>query len=359
MPQESKEMYEFRKQLKFLKKQRGQGTELISVYIKPGANVNEVSNRLRDEYGQAANIKSKSTRKNVQAAIDRILTMLKGVSKPPEHGVAIFSGMIGNNVELFTIIPPDDIQVSIYRCDSTFFTEPLEDMYEQKDVYGLVVMDRREATFAYLKGKKTTIFKHITSTVPGKHHKGGQSAMRMQRLIEQATHEFFVEIGEICNESFAGKEVKAVIFGGPGPTKYSFLNGDYLFNNVKEKIKATPDTSYTDEFGIREVQEKASDVIKGLEVAAEKEMLDKFLKEAVTNGLATYGFNEVKTALENGQADKLLLSEGVDEAKINELTEIAERMGTHVEMISEDTSEGQQFLLAFAGIGAFLRYKTH
>jgi peptide chain release factor subunit 1 len=131
-----------------------------------------------------------------------------------------------------------------------------------------------------------------------------------------------------------------------------------LFNNVKAKVKSTPDTSYTDEFGIREVQEKASDVINDLEVAAEKELLDRFLKEAVTNGLVTYGFNEVKTALENGQVDKLLLSEGVDEAKIDELTAISERMGTHIEMISEETAEGQQFRLAFAGMGAFLRYRA-
>ncbi len=354
---DSKEYYEFKKQVKFLKAQRGQGTELITVYIKPGQNVNEITSRLRDEYGQAANIKSKQTRKNVQMAIERILGMLKGINKPPEHGVGIFAGNINNKIELFTVIPPEDINVSMYRCDSTFYTEPLEELVEVKDVYGLFVMDRREATIAKLKGKKVTIVRHLTSTVPGKHHKGGQSAMRFTRLIAEAVHDFFKEVGDACNKEFADKHVVGIIAGGPGPTKFSFINGDYLFNNVKEKIIATIDISYTDEFGITELMQKSQEVIAQLDVTKEKELVKEFLKEAVTNGLATYGEKEVREALKRSQVQKLLLSEGLDEKLIEELTELAEQSGAEVEMISEDTPEGQQFKVGFLGIGAFLRYK--
>ena len=74
------------------------------------------------------------------------------------------------------------------------------------------------------------------------------SAMRFTRLIEEAVHNFFKEIGEACNKEFADKKVIGIIAGGSGPTKYAFLKGDYLFNNVKEKIIATIDTSYTDDF---------------------------------------------------------------------------------------------------------------
>ncbi len=353
----SKEEHDFIKQLKFLKKQRGQGTELISVYIPPNANVNEVSARLRDEYGQASNIKSKQTRKNVQAAIDKIIGVLKGVHKPPEHGVAIFCGNIDGKIQLFTITPPEDVNVSIYRCDSTFFTEPLEELIGKKDEYGLLVMDRREATFATLKGKKTTILKQITSGVPGKHHKGGQSAMRFTRLIEGAAHDFFKRIGELANNYFADSKIKAVIIGGPGPTKEDFVKKDYLFNNVKNKIAAIVDTSYTDEFGIRELVEKAGEVVKELETRKEKELVDNFIKEAVTGGLATYGEKQVKEALIEGKVRILLVSEGLPEEKIEELGELAEQTDAEIEMISTDTVEGEQFFKAFGGIGAMLRYK--
>jgi len=354
---DSKEYYEFKKQIKFLKAQKGQGTELITVYIKPGQNVNEVTNRLRDEYGQAANIKSKQTRKNVQMAIDRILGMLRGINKPPKHGVGIFAGNINNKIELFTVLPPEDISVSIYRCDSTFFIEPLENLIDIKEMYGLFVMDRREATIAMLKGKKVKILRHLTSTVPGKHHKGGQSAMRFTRLIAEAVHDFFKEVGNACNKEFADKKVVGIIAGGPGPTKFSFINGDYLFTNVKEKIIATIDISYTDAFGITELMQRSQDVIAELDVTKEKELVKSFLKEAVTNGLATYGEQQVIEALKKSQVKKLLLSEGLEEEKIEKLTQLAEETGAEIEMISEDTPEGQQFKIGFLGIGAFLRYK--
>ncbi|MBS3059998.1 MAG: helix-turn-helix domain-containing protein [DPANN group archaeon] len=175
MARHSREFYEFQKKLKHLKTLRGQGTELISVYIPPSYNVNDVVAKLRDEMGQASNIKSKQTRKNVQSALERILHMLKGVNKPPENGVAIFAGSIDNKIEVFTVVPPEDpIPIQTYRCDSTFLVEPLERYLEAKDQYGIVVMDRREATLAIMKGKQSNIIKKMHSTVPGKHHKGGQ-----------------------------------------------------------------------------------------------------------------------------------------------------------------------------------------
>src|SRR3989344_4040639 len=143
--EKSVEYYEFRKKLRFLQQQRGQGTELISVYISPGANVNDMVARLRDEYGQASNIKSKSTRKNVQTAIDKIVGQLKGVNKAPENGVAVFCGSIDDKIELYQVVPPEPVSVQVYRCDSTFFLEPLNDLMAPTEIYGVYTMDRREA----------------------------------------------------------------------------------------------------------------------------------------------------------------------------------------------------------------------
>jgi peptide chain release factor subunit 1 len=42
---------------------------------------------------------------------------------------------------------------------------------------------------------------------------------------------------------------------------------------------------------------------------------------------------------------------------VEELAEKAEQTDARVEMISTETPEGQQFLIGFGGIGAFLRYK--
>ena len=355
--EKTQEYYEFRKQLKFLKAQKGQGTELISVYLQPGANTNDMSDRLRDEYSQAMNIKSKQTRKNVQAAIEKILQTLKGEHKAPEHGVAIFCGNIDGKIQLWQIVPPEPIGVQVYRCDSSFYLDPLFDMIEPKEEFGLFTMDRREATIAILKGKNITIVSHMTSNVPGKHGKGGQSQLRFERITEIIAQDWFKKVAEMINQVFRDPKIKGIIAGGPGPTKYSFMNEDYLSPEVKQKIKGSIDTSYTDEFGIKELADRAGEVIKELEIQREKDLVNKFLKEAVTGGLATYGINEVKEALAIGKVETLLLSEALDEKLIEELSELAEKTGAKVEMVSVETPEGEQFRAGFRGIGAFLRYK--
>jgi len=69
--------FRFRKLLEMLEKKEGRGTELISVYIPPGKRVSEVMNDLRSEWGTASNIKSKTTRKNVQDALTKVMERLK------------------------------------------------------------------------------------------------------------------------------------------------------------------------------------------------------------------------------------------------------------------------------------------
>src|SRR3990167_8134263 len=108
MDDKTKALYTFKKQLDVLKKYRGRGTELVSVYISTGYPISEIAGKLRDEYGQASNIKSKSTQKNVQGAMERILNHLKTFKQTPENGIALFAGNISEkegrvDIQLFTI----------------------------------------------------------------------------------------------------------------------------------------------------------------------------------------------------------------------------------------------------------------
>ena len=59
-----------------LKEMRGFGTELVTVIIPPDRQISDVRGHLQNEHGQAANIKSKGTRKNVQGAIESALSSL-------------------------------------------------------------------------------------------------------------------------------------------------------------------------------------------------------------------------------------------------------------------------------------------
>jgi len=94
MTEEARHKYEFKKQLEELKSKQGQGTELISLYIPREKRISDVVAYLRDEHGSSANIKSKSTRDNVQSALESIMSRLKYYKQPPENGMAIFCGAI-------------------------------------------------------------------------------------------------------------------------------------------------------------------------------------------------------------------------------------------------------------------------
>ena len=91
---DARKRYEFKKALEKLESQQGDGTELITIYIPPDKQIFDVTNQLKDEYGQCANIKSKQTKTNVQSAISSILSRLKYYKRPPQHGLAIFCGTV-------------------------------------------------------------------------------------------------------------------------------------------------------------------------------------------------------------------------------------------------------------------------
>ncbi len=176
---DSKEKYKFKKFIKELSSFRGRHTELVSVYIPEGYDLNKIINHLAQEQGTASNIKDKATRTHVIDSLERLIRHLRLVDKTPKNGLAVFSGNISESdnkvhIEVFSIEPPKPLKIRIYRCDQTFVLDPLIEMIESKQLYGLVVMDRRDGCVGLLKGTQINEIAHLTSGVPGKSRAGGQ-----------------------------------------------------------------------------------------------------------------------------------------------------------------------------------------
>src|SRR3989344_2267270 len=392
----------FRKKLKKLQKFRGRGTELISVYIPEGTDRGTVMGQLTEEISQSSNIKSPSTRKNVQGALRKIINFLKQIDfKIPQNGLVVFAGNISENegrtdIRLFTIHPVKELRTKLYWCDSNFHLEPLLEMSKPSSVYGLITIDKSEATIATLIGKRYEVLGHFTSGYSGKFKAGGQSAARFERLREEAEQEFYKRISEKANKAFLPLEekLKGLIVGGPGMTKTFFLDKGLIDHRLKGKILGSLDTSYTDESGIRELVQKSQEILKETDLMKEKALMEKFLTELAKDGLATYGEKEVMKALELGQVDKLIVSEAIEwtvfklqdsntgEIKyevdkdgsfnsgragslevveelefLDYMIEKAAQTSAKVEVVSVDTPEGEQFFKGFGGLGAMLRYK--
>lgn len=406
----AQERYEFKRLLDNIRSKKGRGTELISLYIPPDKQISDVTSQLREEYGQAANIKSRVTRLSVQGSLESAMSRLKLIPKPPENGVVLFIGSVdigANRTELFStaLEPPDPLVTYRYHCDSSFYLEPLEEMLADKRTFGLIVLDRREAAIGLLKGKYIEPIKTLTSTVPGKQRKGGQSSHRFQQLRLIAIHDFYKRIGESANDAFLPidpKNLEGILIGGPSPTKEEFVEGSFLHHELQRKILAVLDVSYTDESGLYELVDSAQEQLAGLEVTQDKEVMRRFMRELVSDkGLAAYGEKEVRHNLELGAVDTLLLSEDLrktrakivctnrscdfsesrtrsssseplgnclkcssplaieeEEDIVSDLSKLAELSGAEVKIISTEFEEGAQLNKAFGGIAAILRYKT-
>jgi peptide chain release factor subunit 1 len=305
----------------------------------------------------------------------------------------------------FIIEPPMPVITFLYRCDSQFYTEPLEAMLTEKEIYGLFLIDRRECTVGMLRGSRVELIRYMTSQVPGKHGRGGQSQRRFERNTEIAAHEWFVKCGERASEIFlAEPNLKGILVGGPGPTKQYFVNESYLHYEIQKKIIDTFDTGYTDEFGLRELVANAADKMTDLKVSQEKKFMKRFLSEVTKTdkSLAVYGEHQVRKALEMGVVDTLILSEDLRKYRVtmkcqscaytqektltedaleeftppvcptcktslpmeitqkvdlvDELSDLAEKTNATVKLISRNSEEGESLYSAFSGLAGILRY---
>ena len=233
------------------------------------------------------------------------------------------------------------------------------------------------------------------------------SARRYERGREMELTYFFNRIGEHATRIFVdSNKVTGLIVGGPGPTKDEFLKGDYLHYELQKKVIAVLDLGYSGREGIRELVEKAGDVLKDVRLVEEKKLVQKFLLEVNRQGgLAVYGLPRVIDALQKASADVVLVSDDLDMVRIDAtckkcgtantatvpapekirkrremasapctkcgatdydvverdivdvLEELAFQVGSKVEVISSATEEGNMFK-SFGGVGATLRYRS-
>jgi peptide chain release factor subunit 1 len=229
---------------------------------------------------------------------------------------------------------------------------------------------------------------------------GGQSAQRFERLIEISANEYYKKVSDIMTETFLNMEgLQGILIGGPGPTKDYFVKEGYLHHELAKKIIDTFDTGYTDEYGLKELVEKAKDKLYDLDLMREKRYIQQFLNEVrkTEGGLSVYGEEQIRQAIKNGAVDTLLVSEGLRKRRVtldcpncgtlevtldkspeglmmacpkcgtagtvtkdidlvDDLFDRAGLMGTKVELISPESEEGEMLLKAFGGMAGLLRF---
>lgn len=354
---------ELEEELKEIETHKGRHTEFITVYIPTDYDINSVQRQLEAEKSTAKNIKSTTTRNNVIDALEKIIRYLKTMKKTPENGLAIFCGNVSkvegqSDLKLWTIEPPLPLKTRLYRCDKEFVLEPLKAMLEVSEVFGLLVMDRKEATIGMLEGKRIEVLQKMSSGIPSKIRAGGQSSQRFHRITEGLTKEFYKRVAEEMKKIFFDMpRLKGILVGGPIPTKDEFLDGEYMVTKLRDKVIGRIDIGDADESGLKELVEKARNILADQEIMYEKKILEKFFEMLGEKpDLAYYKEKDIRKALQYGAVETLIVSKAYDKKTSKELIKMAEDIGSNIEIVSTETTEGEQFN-NLSGIGAILRYK--
>eukprot|EP01090_Pellita_catalonica_P018506 TRINITY_DN6008_c0_g1_i2.p1 TRINITY_DN6008_c0_g1~~TRINITY_DN6008_c0_g1_i2.p1 ORF type:complete len:623 (+),score=146.43 TRINITY_DN6008_c0_g1_i2:70-1938(+) len=313
-----------------LNKASGQGTSMITIIVPPDTQMARVSKLLTKEYGTASCIKSNITKKSVLEAIRSIQHAAKLFRKPPPNGLAIFCGTVMDGhkqkkqLTLFEPIKP--LTRFKYKCDSSFHTEELQDMLQEDDTYGFIVIDGSGTLMATLCGNVVTVQNKYTTSLPKKHKAGGQSAPRFQRLRLNARNTYISKICEQAKDLFISRDSKVLVSGlivaGLGELKQKLVESKNFEPRLKKKVIKLVDVSYGMNSGLMEAIKHSEDSLSHVKFVKEGRELENFFNKVneSTMNSSTRGYvngvNETTKALDERVMETLICWEDLNVAKI-------------------------------------------
>ncbi|MCQ6254401.1 mRNA surveillance protein pelota [Methanocaldococcus sp.] len=174
------------------------------------------------------------------------------------------------------------------------------------------------------------------------------------KINEELKKEYYHEIAKVLEEY----DVDNILVAGPGFAKntfYNFISTQYP--ELKSKILVET-ISTTSRAGMNEVIKRGliNKIYAQSRVAKETQLIEKLLEEISKKGLAVYGIDEVKKALEYSAIDTLLVSDSlIRNHEIEKIIDTTEELGGKVVIVSSEHDAGKQ-LKALGGIAGLLRF---
>ena len=402
--------WKVKKLIKSLQQARGNGTSMISLIIPPKDQISRVAKMLADEYGTASNIKSRVNRLSVLAAITSAQQRLKLYTKVPPNGLVLYTGTIvtdeGKEKKVSIDFEPfKPINTSLYLCDNKFHTEPLSELLENDSKFGFVVMDGNGSLFGTVAGNTREILQKIEVDLPKKHGRGGQSALRFSRLRTEKRHNYLRKVAELCVQHFITNDkvnVSGLVIAGSAEFKTELSQSDIFDPRLAAVILKIVDVSYGGENGFNQAIELSAECLSNVKFVEEKKLIQQYFDAvSMDTGKFCYGVDNTLRAMEQGAVDTLIIYENLDVYRyqlknpqtgeliikhlradqekdtqffqdpatgvelevvdkvlfLEWLTEKENRNGAHLEIVTNKSQEGSQYVRGFGGVGGLLRFR--
>ncbi|CAK7909926.1 eukaryotic peptide chain release factor subunit 1 [[Candida] anglica] len=404
------EIWKIKKLIKSLEEARGNGTSMISLIIPPKGQISLTQQLLTEEYGTASNIKSRVNRLSVLSAITSTQQKLKLYNTVPKNGLVVYCGDVitdeGKEKKLNIDFEPfKPINTKLYLCDNKFHVEALNELLENDDRFGFIIMDGNGALFGAVSGNTREVLHKFTVDLPKKHGRGGQSAMRFSRLREEKRHNYVRKVAEVAVQNFITADkvnCKGLILAGSADFKTELSKSDLFDNRLQAKVIKIVDVSYGGENGFNQAIELSAETLANVKFVQEKKLLNDYFDEiSQDTGKFCYGIDDTLKALDLGACEVLIVYENLniirytfknsegeeviatanpdlpdksysldkatgaemevvkEETLLEWLAENYKNFGANLEFVTDRSSEGAQFVQGFGGVGAMLRYKVN
>ncbi|CAF1046414.1 unnamed protein product [Adineta ricciae] len=422
------EQWKLRRTIQYLSTLRGRGTSLVTIIIPAQSQLSRTMKLLTDEYSLSSCIKSSQTRHNVQQALSTAQGKLRLYTQNtlPANGLVLYAGMVYDEVDhreskvSMCIEPLQSLQHGLYRCETHFITDFLQKqlMDNANDFnarrYGIIVIDGNGSLFARIDPQQgTTVLKRFQVSLPKKHGRGGQSAMRFDRLRREAIHNYLMKVADSAKSLFLNAQqhglvnVDGFILSGSANLKHDLIKSDLLGLQIQNKILRTIDISYGGDNGLHETLRLCNDIFADMKLTQERQLLEEAFSQinlsstTNENNTVSYTIGVAETSLVlnegSGLIDRIIVWEDlktkryvyqkrnkeivviiadneqeaqkklkideneqiecIDETNfIDYLTDHYKELNIRVHIVTDRSPEGQQFQLGFGGCIAILRY---
>jgi peptide chain release factor subunit 1 len=253
----------------------------------------------------------------------------------PDHGVL-------RSVELPS--PPANL-LTLDR-EAAIFQLALQ--LDEFEPVGVIVVDASGARVLVAAGE---VSQDLGSYRANIHHLckvGGWSQMRYQRRRDKQVKAAAIEVVKMAQQVFEEQGVARVFIAGR--ERMMTAVEDEMPQAFRDRVVGR--LAWDLKAGDDRLIEEARPIFEEAERAQEGELLERFRGEIKRGGLAAAGPDEVRTALEWGAVDVLLLGPECGAEEREELASMATTTSAHVEIVPQ----GGPLLSKHGGAGAILRF---
>lgn len=292
-------------------------------------------------------------RKSFDRDMKKIQEYLEKRTDPSANGIAIFAcsgeGDFFEPVEVEAFF--DENHLSIGNRPDLFHLARVIDEYPH---YALVLADTTWARIFVLAHRQRIDEKELENNNLQRTRGVGPSAMHYQRHVEMHQKEHARELVETLARIVDRERIDHIVFAG----------NDVILPLIREELpkrlqdKAIDGLHFDKNKPINQVVEAAEELMRERDATTDAEKADRLIGFYRAGGLAVVGTEDVRRALDLGQADELLLSANLDrggeaaDQAAADLVALARRTDAAVTFL-----EDPKLLKRVGGVGAFLRYK--